>query len=70
MDGCKNVWGLYKQSKYKILEDFGTIDVQRFLWFCSSLKELGAQIPLKPSLASIYGHSHSPVKFEKIVFLG
>lgn len=32
MDDCKNVWGLYKQSKHKILEDFGTIDFQRFFW--------------------------------------
>lgn len=46
MDGCKNFWHLYKQGKYKILEDFGTIDVQRF-FFPSSLKELGAQIPFK-----------------------
>jgi len=29
MDGCKNVWETDWQSKYKILEGFGTIDVQR-----------------------------------------
>lgn len=51
MDGYKNVWGLYKQSKYKILEDFGTIDVQRYFLVFSSLKDLGAQILLKPPLA-------------------
>lgn len=43
MDGCKNFWRLHKQGKYKILEGFGTVDVQRF-FFSSSLKELGAQI--------------------------
>lgn len=33
MDGCKNFWRLHKQGKYKILEDFGTVDVQRLFFF-------------------------------------
>lgn len=68
MDGCKNAWGLYKQSKYKILKDFDIIDVQRFLLHFSSLKELGIQIPLQLLLAGYLWALQ--LKFEDIVFLG